>query len=60
MATCSDYIILMRLHLHPDIIVTCPDNILLKFAVVSAAAPLIIPSSAHAGKLCAMILCSKF
>ena len=33
--------------------VTCSDDILLKFAVVSAAALLIIPSSAHARKLCA-------
>ena len=40
--------------------VTCSDDILLKFAVVSAAALLIIPSSAHAGKLCATITWSKF
>ena len=54
------YKILMRSHLHPDIMITCPDEILLKFAVVSAAAPLITPSSANAGKLCAMIIRSKF
>ena len=40
--------------------VTCSDDILLKLAVVSAAAPLIIPSSAHAGKLYATITWSKF
>ena len=39
--------------------VTCSDDILLKFAVVSAAALLIMPSSAHAGKIYAMIICSK-
>ena len=40
--------------------VTCSDDILLKFVVVSAVAPLIIPSSAHAGKLYATITWSKF
>ena len=40
--------------------VTCSDDMLLKFAVVSAAAPLIIPSSALAGKLYATMTWSKF
>ena len=60
MATCSDYInfnAVTSTSGHHD---HCPDEILLKFAVVSAAAPLIIPSSANARKLCAMIIRSKF
>ena len=38
---------------------TCSDCIIFN-AVVSAAAPLIIPSSANAGKLCVMIIRSNF
>ena len=50
----QSYIYIMRTSM-----ATCSDYIIFN-AVVSAAAPLIIPSSAYAGKLCAVIICSKF
>ena len=50
----QSYIYIMRTSM-----ATCSDYIIFN-AVVSAAAPLIIPPSANAGKLCATIIRSKF